>query len=93
MIATPNGLPRYRLLTGPDDVSFCLRVSEALDLGYVLYGSPAITFDGQKPLSPKRSSGLVLRPDSLDDGLGTGAATEWPTSSGIKPQSSCSVNV
>ncbi len=50
MIATPNGLPRYRLLTGPDDVSFCLRVSEALDLGYVLYGSPAITFDGQNPV-------------------------------------------
>jgi hypothetical protein len=47
MIATPAGLPRYRLLTGPDDVSFCLRVSEALDLGYVLYGSPAMTFDGQ----------------------------------------------
>ena len=50
MVATPNGLPRYRLLTGPDDVSFCLRVSEALDLGYVLYGSPSITFDGQRPV-------------------------------------------
>lgn len=48
MTPTPNGLPRYRLLTGPDDISFCLRVSEALDLGYVLYGSPAMTFDGQK---------------------------------------------
>jgi hypothetical protein len=51
MISTPNGLlPRYRLLTGPDDLSFCLRVSEALELGYVLYGSPAITFDGQRPM-------------------------------------------
>ncbi|MEM9464909.1 MAG: DUF1737 domain-containing protein [Actinomycetota bacterium] len=35
--------PRYRLLTGPDDRTFCDRVSEALDDGYVLYGSPSIT--------------------------------------------------
>ncbi|MEO0494797.1 MAG: DUF1737 domain-containing protein [Actinomycetota bacterium] len=34
---------RYRLLTGPDDRSFCERVSAALDDGYVLYGSPTIT--------------------------------------------------
>jgi len=37
---------RYRLLTGPDDHAFCERVSQALAEGYVLYGSPAITFDG-----------------------------------------------
>lgn len=30
--------PRYRVLTGPDDSSFCYRVSEALDLGYSLHG-------------------------------------------------------
>ena len=34
---------RYRLLTGPDDRTFCERVSRALDEGYELYGSPAIT--------------------------------------------------
>ena len=34
---------RYRLLTGPDDRSFCERVSAALDDGYVLYGPPTIT--------------------------------------------------
>ncbi len=34
---------RYRLLTGPDDKSFCERVSRALEEGYVLYGSPSIT--------------------------------------------------
>ncbi len=34
---------RYRVLTGPDDDRFCERVSEALDLGYVLHGGPAIT--------------------------------------------------
>ncbi|WP_410572651.1 DUF1737 domain-containing protein [Amycolatopsis sp. cmx-4-61] len=44
----PNGLPRYRLLTGPDDAGFCRRVSEALELGYRLHGSPAATFDGNQ---------------------------------------------
>jgi hypothetical protein len=43
----PDGLPRYRLLTGKDDASFCQRVSEALALGYQLYGSPAATFNGE----------------------------------------------
>lgn len=47
MHAPPDGLPAYRLLTGKDDASFCRRVSEALALGYALYGSPAATFNGQ----------------------------------------------
>lgn len=42
----PQGLPVYRILTGVDDAAFCHRVSEALALGYVLYGSPAATFNG-----------------------------------------------
>ncbi len=37
---------RYRLLTGADDRAFCERVSQALDEGYELYGSPAITAHG-----------------------------------------------
>ena len=45
-VAPPDGLPVYRLLTGPDDAAFCRRVSEALALGYRLYGSPAATFNG-----------------------------------------------
>jgi hypothetical protein len=40
--------PRYRLLTGPDDHDFCVRVSQALEEGYVLYGSPAITYNGER---------------------------------------------
>ena len=36
----------YRYLTGPDDASFCHRVSEALSLGWSLYGQPTLTFDG-----------------------------------------------
>ena len=43
----PEGLPRYRLLTGRDDAAFCHRVSEVLALGYRLYGSPAATFNGE----------------------------------------------
>lgn len=37
---------RYRLLTGPDDTSFCEKISAALEDGYVLHGSPSIGFDG-----------------------------------------------
>lgn len=44
----PDNLPRYRVLTGPDDVAFCHRVSAALELGYALHGSPALTFNGER---------------------------------------------
>lgn len=47
-VAPPDNLPTYRLLTGPDDADFCRRVSEAIALGYKLYGSPAATFNGQQ---------------------------------------------
>ncbi|HEX6614471.1 MAG TPA: DUF1737 domain-containing protein [Rhodanobacteraceae bacterium] len=57
---TPDDLPIYRLLTGPDDDSFCRRVSEALALGYVLYGSPAATFDGKRVIVAQ----AVIWPDS-----------------------------
>ena len=43
---SPDTRLRYRLLTGPDTAAFCARVSGALDDGYVLHGSPALTFDG-----------------------------------------------
>jgi hypothetical protein len=46
-LTPPDGLPAYRLLTGPDDASFCRRVSEVLAMGYELYGSPAATFNGE----------------------------------------------
>ena len=38
----------YRYLTGPDDVSFCHRVTKALAEGWALYGTPTLTFDGVK---------------------------------------------
>lgn len=47
-LSPPDGLPRYRLLTGPDDADFCRRVSEMLDRGYLLHGSPSLTFNGEQ---------------------------------------------
>ncbi len=41
---------RYRLLTGRDDRAFCERISLALDDGYELYGSPAISHGPDGPL-------------------------------------------
>ena len=48
MTQPPDGLPTYRLLTGPDDAAFCHRVSEALALGYRLHGSPSISVSGDR---------------------------------------------
>jgi hypothetical protein len=53
-----NNLPKYRLLTGIDDSNFCIRVSEALDLGYELYGSPAVTFNGKNVIA---AQALILK--------------------------------
>ena len=35
----------YRILTGADDATFCHRVTEAINKGWGLYGSPALTYD------------------------------------------------
>ncbi len=35
----------YRILTGGDDAAFCKKVSEALNKGWELQGSPSLTFD------------------------------------------------
>lgn len=45
MSAPPDDRPVYRLLTGKDDRAFCERVSEALEQGWRLYGSPTISWD------------------------------------------------
>ncbi len=54
----------YRLLTGPDTSAFCQRVSDALADGYVLHGSPAITFDGTTTYVAQ----AVVLPSALADG-------------------------
>jgi hypothetical protein len=38
----------YRYLTGPDDASFCHRITEVLNRGWQLYGSPTLTYDVEK---------------------------------------------
>jgi len=43
MSSPPDGKLPYRCLTGPDDDKFCARVSEALEQGWRLHGSPALT--------------------------------------------------
>jgi hypothetical protein len=47
----------YRLITKPDDAEFCARVSGLLDQGYQLYGSPALTFNGERVIA---AQALVL---------------------------------
>jgi hypothetical protein len=59
----PDGLPRYRLLTGTDDEKFCRRVSEALAQGYRLHGGPALTFNGLHVIAGQ----AVLWPDASGD--------------------------
>lgn len=35
----------YRFLTGPDDASFCHKVTQALATGWSLHGTPVHAFD------------------------------------------------
>ncbi|MGX8011153.1 DUF1737 domain-containing protein [Mesorhizobium sp. ORM8.1] len=35
----------YRFLTGPDDATFCHKVTAALNKGWHLFGSPTYGFD------------------------------------------------
>lgn len=44
-LTVTKSLTLYRVLTGPDDSSFCHKVTEALSKGWALYGSPSVTFD------------------------------------------------
>ncbi len=53
----------YRLITGKDDSSFCERISGLLEEGYILYGSPSVTFNdkdviaAQAVIVPKNNKG------------------------------------
>lgn len=50
----------YRLLTGPDDRSFCEQVSAALLDGYQLHGAPALAVDGGRVVCAQ----AVVLPDA-----------------------------
>jgi hypothetical protein len=54
----------YRVLTGPDDRSFCERVSAALADGYRLHGGPAVTFNGERVIV---AQAVVLPGGALPD--------------------------
>lgn len=43
-----NTEKRYKLLTGIDDSAFCQKVSDHLDAGYELHGSPTMTTKGSQ---------------------------------------------
>lgn len=36
----------YRFLSGPDDSSFCHKITKALSQGWQLHGDPTYAFDG-----------------------------------------------
>lgn len=38
----------YRFITGVDDSEFCHRVTQALNKGWTLQGSPSLTYDATK---------------------------------------------
>ena len=75
MTIPPDDLPRYRLLTGLGDEAFSRRVSAALDMGYELYGSPCVTFDGERVivaqavLWPGKATATKLVPEATADSI------------------------
>lgn len=38
---------QYKLITGPDDSTFCARITEFLNGGWKLHGNPTMTYDGK----------------------------------------------
>ena len=67
MASSPLSLSKrltvYRMLTGPDDASFCHRVTEALSRGWLLFGPPTLAFD---PLKGRMICGQAVTKD-VDD--------------------------
>lgn len=57
---SPEKPKAYRLLSGQDDAAFCLRVSEALYDGYILYGPPLMQI---KPDGTVWVAQAVILPD------------------------------
>jgi len=57
----------YRVLTGVDDAAFCHRITEALYLGWKLYGSPSLTYVSpvkqhlRQAITKKYRIGLTIR--------------------------------
>lgn len=43
----PQAKSTYKLITGKDNEDFCQRITDLLNQGYELYGSPALSFNGE----------------------------------------------
>ena len=56
---------KYRLLTGVDDRSFCEKISNAIEDGYELYGSPSATFNGENVIVAQAVT-LIQRPKETE---------------------------
>ena len=41
-------MKQYKFITGPDDSQFCARITDLLNDGWSLYGSPALTYNGNR---------------------------------------------
>ncbi len=41
----------YRLITGPDDSEFCMRITKLLNNGWELNGNPSVTFNGKQVIA------------------------------------------
>lgn len=59
----------YRYLTGKDDSSFCARVTQALNEGYELYGSPTMTFNGTDVIVGQVITKEVENENDIPEGL------------------------
>lgn len=46
-INMPQAKETYKLITGKDNADFCERITDLLGEGYELYGSPALSFNGE----------------------------------------------
>ncbi|MBO0806820.1 MAG: DUF1737 domain-containing protein [Actinobacteria bacterium] len=87
MSTPPAGLPIYRVLTGPDDDTFCQRVSEAIGLGYELHEGPAVTFNGEcvmLPSPPRSETGWVT--SATGSGYGPHDSGGRPCVAGTRPR-------
>jgi RimJ/RimL family protein N-acetyltransferase len=78
----PDGLPVYRVLTGPDDATFCRRVSDAVLLGYQLQGSPALTFNNERVIVAQ----ALVWPESSPIESGSQSLNQCDTGSRLSPQ-------
>lgn len=50
----------YRYLTGPDDNSFCHRITDHINRGWQLWGQPTLAFDPEKK---RMTCGQVIMKD------------------------------